>query len=100
MIITEHSALLGHTNMNLVASAAEEDEFNPKICIIYLEDKFLVTSEKTGRARIKKADKTRNDVVRKNIKSVLGDDEDDQNKGMFVYHNNKNAISLTHILAN
>lgn len=46
---------------------------------------------------MKRAANIRNDVVAKRIKSVMGDDEEDNDNGMFVYHNTKKCYkSYTH----
>ena len=94
----EHSQIPGPSSMHLVTTMVEDDVFDPMICIICQEvDKSPVTSEKTGRARIKRAASVRNDVVTKRIKSVVTYDEDDIDDGMFVYHNsNKCYKSYTH----
>lgn len=98
LIIMEYSALPGPSRINLVASMAEENVINPKIFFICQEDnKVPVTSEKTGRARMKRAATICNDVVTKHIKSVIGDEEEADESGMFVYHNtNKCYKSYTH----
>lgn len=86
-------------SMNLVASVVKDDLFNHRLCIICQEDsKVPVTSEKVGRASMKRAAEIRNDVVTKRIKSVMGDvEDDDDDNGMFVYHNtNKCYKAYTH----
>ena len=88
MNITMEQSATGPTSMNLVASMAEEDMLNLSVdlCIICQEDtKSPVTSQKTGRARMKRAASIRNDDVAKRIKRVVTEDDDDDS--MFVYHN-------------
>lgn len=94
----EHSSIPGPTSTTLVASMAEDDVFNPQKCIICQEDnKSPITSEQRGRTRMKRAAKIRNDIVMKRIKTVVGDVEEDNDNGMFVYHNtNKCYKSYTH----
>ena len=84
-------------SLNLVASVVKDDLFNHRLCIICQEDsKVPVTSKKVGRASMKRAAEICNHVVTKRIKSVMGDVEDDNN-GMFVYHNtNKCYKAYTH----
>ena len=93
----EHSEIPGPTRMKLFTSMAEDDVFNRRVCTICQEDnKSPVTSEKTGRAKMKRAAIIRNDVT-KRIKSVMWDEEDDNDNIMFVYHNtNKCYKSYTH----
>ena len=84
--------------MNLVVSMAKDDIFNHHRCIICQEDtKSPVTSEKTGRASVKRAAEIHNDIVTKRIKSLMGDDNEDNDIVAFVYHNtNKCYKSYTH----
>ena len=94
----ENSEIPGPVGMNLVVSMAKDDIFNHHRCIICQEDtKSPVTSEKTGRASVKRAAEIRNDIVTKRIKSLMGDDNEDNDIVTFVYHNtNKCYKSYTH----
>lgn len=89
-------AIPGPRSTSLVASVAEDDGFNPSLCIICQEDnKSRLTSEDTGRARVKRAAEIRNDTVTQRIRRL--DDKNDDDNGMFVYHNtNKCYKSYTH----
>lgn len=63
-----YSTLPGTSRVNLVPSVEEmEGEvINPKLCIIWKEDKnVLATSVKTGRAGMKRAAKIRNNVAKR-----------------------------------
>ncbi|KAH3892082.1 hypothetical protein DPMN_016194 [Dreissena polymorpha] len=90
------SKLSSPKSTSLVPLVAEEDGLHPSLRIICQEDnKLPLTSEETGRARVKRAAALRNDIVTKRIKR-LDDKTDDQN-GMFSYHNtNKCYKSYTH----
>lgn len=78
----------------------EADKFDPRICIICQErSKTPVTSEKTGRERLKRAAMIRNDDVAKRLKTMVDeqDDGEDSDNLAFVYHNtNKCYKSYTH----
>lgn len=96
-----YSTLPETSKVNLFASVEEmEGEvLNPKVCIICQEDQNVpVTSEKTGRARMKRAATIRNDIVTKRIKLVTGDEEQGDDSGMFVYIIPTSATNSTHIL--
>lgn len=79
----------------------EADKFDPRICIICQErSKTPVTSEKTGRERLKRAAMIRNDDVAKRLKTMVDeqDDGEDSDNLAFVYHNSKtNVTSPTRI---
>ncbi len=98
LVIMEHSKIPVPRRTNLVTTMAEDDVFNSSLCIICQEDdKTPLTSQKTGRASMKRAANIRNDVVRKRIKSMMGDDKDEDDNAMFVYHNsNKCYKQYTH----
>ncbi len=71
---------------SLVPLVAEDDGLHPSLCIICQEDnKSTLSSEETGRARVKRAAALRNDIVTKRIKRL--DDKTDDHNGMFSYHN-------------
>lgn len=86
----QHSKISGPKSLNLVASMADQDNLNQRLYIICQEDnKLSVTSEKTGRERIKQAAKICKDEVTNRIKTLMGDDDEDNDNGMFVYHKTK-----------
>lgn len=79
---------------------ADQDNLNQRLCIICQEDnKLPVTSEKTGRERIKQAAKIRNDEVTNRIKILTGDDDNDNTMFFFTILPT-NATNHTLILAN
>lgn len=90
------SKLSSPKSTSLVPLVAEDDGLHPSLCIICQEDnKSPLTSEETGRARVKRAAALRNDIVTKRIKRL--DDKTDDHNGMFSYHNtNKCYKSYTH----
>lgn len=58
-------------SLNLGTSIA--DQIHTRLCIICQEDnKLPVTSEKTGRDRIKRAADIRDDIVSKRLKTLMG----------------------------
>lgn len=95
-----HSSVPGPSCKSLVPSMEEADKFDPRICIICQErSKTPVTSEKTGRERLKRAAMIRNDDVAKRLKTMVDeqDDGEDSDNLAFVYHNtNKCYKSYTH----
>ena len=93
----EHSATPGPSSMNLVASIADDDVFNPRACIICQEDnKSAVTSEKAGRARINQLLKPVTMLLRSRIKSVMGDEEEDNDSGMFCLPQYQQMLQIVH----
>ena len=71
---------------SLVLSVAEDDGLHPSLCIICQEDnKSPLTSEDTGRARVKRAAALWNGNVSKRIKRL--DDKTDDHNSMFSNHN-------------
>ena len=80
----EHTKIPGPSSTHLVASMTGDDTFNPRVCIICQEDnKLPLTSEKTGRERIKQASKIHNDIVAKRIETLMGDDVEDNDNGPY-----------------
>ncbi|KAH3741765.1 hypothetical protein DPMN_048491 [Dreissena polymorpha] len=80
----------------MVPLVAEDDGLHPSLCIICREDNIPpLTSEETGRTRVKRAAALKNDIVTKRIKRL--DNKMDDHNGMFSYHKtNKCYKSYTH----